>query len=252
MSSVTEWIMPFNKYMYHVENDRANRRNNAVCIYGYLSMVKHWHPNAIWGLIGNLDVECTMNPTLWEGEYEPYTGGPDGKKTGFGMVQWTPFRKFTAWAHNRQLLIYNPYAQMDKIVWEVNNPTIIYTESMGWENFGYQWSGTGESYPSYIPRNATMAQWITANNGEWSTFLCGEMFLWYYEKPASPVEGQRGNLAESYRDWYENTYLAEGGTQKARYPYPKYDDPGWPVRSPFEIWMARPTRLTTKKGVITR
>ena len=29
-----------------------------------------------------------MNPTLWEGEYEPYTGGPDGKKTGFGMVQY--------------------------------------------------------------------------------------------------------------------------------------------------------------------
>lgn len=246
MSDVTEWIMPFNKYMYHVPNDQANRRNNAVCVYGYMTMVHHWHPNAVWGLIGNLDVECTMNPPLWEGETEPYNG------PGFGIVQWTPFRKFTVWAHDRQLLIYSPYVQMDKIVWEISNPTVIYTPSQGWEYFGYQWDGTGESYPSYIPRNATFAQWTTANNGEWSAWLCAETFLWYYEKPLNPNEGQRGTLAERYRDWFTDTYLAEGGTVKSRYPFPKYDDPGWPVKSPIQPWLIKQNRLVTRKGVITR
>ena len=251
MSNVAEWIMPFNKYMYHVPNDQANRRNNAVCVYGYMHGVHGWHNNAVWGLIGNLDVECTMNPTLWEGESDPYTGGSDGKKTGFGLVQWTPFRKFTAWAHQRQLLIYSPYAQMDKILDEVHNPTIIYTESRGWENFGYQW-GTASASPDYIPKNVSFEQWTTAGNGAYSSWLCAEMFLWYYERPLTPVEGQRGRLADTYESWYRDTYLAGGGTQQNYYPYVKYDDPGWPVKAPIQPWMIKQNRLITRKGVITR
>lgn len=246
MSSVTEWILPFNKYMYNVPNDQANRRNNAVCVYGYMHGVAGWHPNAVWGLIGNLDVECTMNPTLWENETNPYVG------PGFGLVQWTRFRKFTAWAHNRELLIYSPYAQMDKILDEVHNPTIIWTAEYGWENFGYQWSGDGSTYPSYIPRNATFEQFTTANNGQWTTQICAEMFLWYYEKPLNPVEGQRATRAMNYRTWYEDTYLAQGGTQNNYYPYPKYDDPGWPVRSNIPPWMIKQNRVCTRKGVIYR
>jgi hypothetical protein len=63
---------------------------NANYISSYLQD-KGWTLNAIAGLLGNLQHESTINPGRWEGD-------DVGDGPGYGLVQWTPYTKYTEWA----------------------------------------------------------------------------------------------------------------------------------------------------------
>lgn len=71
--------------------DNTQMQNNAYVQYSDL-YAKGWTRNAIAGLLGNEQVESTINPGVWqnldEGNYN----------IGFGLVQWTPATNFTDWA----------------------------------------------------------------------------------------------------------------------------------------------------------
>lgn len=69
------------------------RDSNALLIYDYLSNLG-WTAQAIAGILGNMDVESSMNPALIEGR--GYHTLPDNNtvlaittQTGVGLVQWT-------------------------------------------------------------------------------------------------------------------------------------------------------------------
>lgn len=79
------WIKG-NRYL----ND-AEMQNNALIIGAYLAQ-KGWSINAIAGLLGNIQVESTVNPGLWQSQNANNMSG------GFGLVQWTPATNFTNWA----------------------------------------------------------------------------------------------------------------------------------------------------------
>lgn len=85
---------------------------NATYIYSYL--VDHgWTPEAVAGLLGNLQNESAINPGRWEGD--DVGGGP-----GYGLVQWTPYSKYVDWCTSRG---YTDPSEMDnnlaRILWEL-------------------------------------------------------------------------------------------------------------------------------------
>jgi len=62
-------------------------KNNAIYIYNYL-IEEGWSMEAICGLLGNIYIECGMNPGAWQ-EWNKM-----GKRQGYGLVQWSPARDF--------------------------------------------------------------------------------------------------------------------------------------------------------------
>lgn len=72
---------------------QANRDSNARLIWDYLRNLG-WTAEAVAGILGNMDVESSMNPALIEGR--GYHTLPDNNTvlsitttTGVGLVQWT-------------------------------------------------------------------------------------------------------------------------------------------------------------------
>lgn len=79
-----QWIKG-NRYLSDSE-----MQNNALIIKAYLEQCK-WSINAIAGLLGNIQVESTINPALWQSMNANNMSG------GFGLVQWTPATNITNW-----------------------------------------------------------------------------------------------------------------------------------------------------------
>ena len=63
---------------------------NALYIYSSLT-AKGWTPEAIAGLLGNMENESSINPGRWQGDDVGNTS------MGYGLVQWTPSTKYTDW-----------------------------------------------------------------------------------------------------------------------------------------------------------
>lgn len=151
---------------------------NALYIYSYL---KHegWKENSIAALLGNMQAESTINPGRWQSDRV----GGDASGHGYGMVQWTPYTKYTEWCSSKG---YSDPSEMDnnlsRIMYEVEN--------------NIQWIGKGSfsdmSFKEFTTSELSVSELATA-------------FLLCYERPADQsesVQNYRGSLAEA---WY--TYL---------------------------------------------
>lgn len=145
----------------------AEMQNNAAYIWWYLSQ-RGWTANAVAGMLGNMQVESTINPTIWESLDEGNTAG------GFGLVQWTPATKLINWAGSRNYQNIN--TQLDRIEYELAN--------------GIQYYPT-DSYPE------TFAEFKRSTK---DPAYLGMAFLANYERPADPDQPARGENAVY---WYE-------------------------------------------------
>lgn len=107
--------------------------------------------NAISAIIANMEAESTINPGIWEG-LVPYSGG-------YGLVQWTPYYKYSDWAG--MYWENNGDAQCKRIAYEFDN--------------GLQ----------YYPTNAyaILASTFKKSNDE-PEYLAGA-WMYNYERPAS-------------------------------------------------------------------
>lgn len=88
-------IIQYNNYWIASDQylPQQNRDDNARLIWNYLTHLG-WTQSAVAGILGNMDVESTMNPALIEGR--GYNTLPDNNtvlaittQTGVGLVQWT-------------------------------------------------------------------------------------------------------------------------------------------------------------------
>lgn len=93
------------------------RQNNANNIAFYFED-KGWTMNAICAMLGNMQFESYLNPAQWE-----LNRGVEGNRYhGYGLVQWTPWDKYTAWAGARGYdwrVTFNP--QLERIQFELEN-----------------------------------------------------------------------------------------------------------------------------------
>jgi hypothetical protein len=167
----------------------AEKTENAEEILGYL-LSKNWTRNAVCGLLGNLETESTINPGIWQG-LNSYASTPYDTVAGagYGLVQWTPFNKYTIWARDKGLDYTALDSQLQRILFEVDQ--------------NLQWFG-GYS--------ATMSFAEFTRSTETPEYLA-EVFLKTYEHPAEQTQPARGTQA---RYWWDNLSgtgtITPGGT----------------------------------------
>lgn len=121
---------------------------------------------SISALLGNMQVESGINPGIWE-NLDPYAGG-------YGLVQWTPYTKYSEWAGDGWEN--NGDKQVMRIFYEVEH--------------GLQWIKT-QSYP------LTFKEFLhSKDNPRW----LAQAFCRNYERPdASLDQTLRSDYAEG---WY--------------------------------------------------
>lgn len=155
---------------------------NAVYIYECLNPIG-WTPEAIAGLLGNMQHESSINPGRWQSDSVGNTSG------GYSLVQWTPAKNYIDWCTVNG---YEDPSRMDvalaRIVYELDN--------------GLQYYAT-KDYPLSF-REFTQSTDTPYN------LACA--FAWNYERSYTVLYGteeekealrqKRGNAANA---WY--TYL---------------------------------------------
>lgn len=156
---------------------REQQQQNAREIWGYFQQ-HGWTLESVSGMLGNMEVESYINPGQWENGLPYYQGG-------FGLVQWTPYTKFSTWAGNGWEVRYE--LQLDRIQYELEN--------------GLQWDPAGVGGMTFAEYTQS-----TSTPGE-----LARLFFRGYER--GTVYGQRSAYA-AY--WYE--YLGGVGPLYPRVP----------------------------------
>lgn len=161
----SQWIKG-NRYLAMGE-----MQNNARIVFStYLS--KGWTVNAIAGLLGNMQVESTINPGIWQG-LNP------NPSLGWGLVQWTPSTNFTDWASQNGYTNDDGDAQLiwiDEVTTQVGQwiPTTQYPETFG--EFK-----TSDMTPEYL----------------------ADCFLKNFERPSEIDQPLRQQYARYWYDWWD-------------------------------------------------
>ena len=149
----------------------SQMQNNATIVYNYLK-AKGWTLNAIAGMLGNMQVESSINPGIWEKLTVNYS-------RGYGLVQWTPATNYTNWATEHGYDISDGDGQL---VWIDE-----YTDYYG------QWIPTA-TYPMTFPEYK-----VSTDTPEALAYA----FLYDFERPGSLDQPSRQTYA---RNWYNYFY----------------------------------------------
>ena len=155
----------------------AQMQLNATYIYRYLSM-RGWTVNAVAGLLGNMEAESSINPGRWEGNNV-------GVGPGYGLVQWTPYTKYTEWSG-----IVGDYSTMDnnlnRIMYELQN--------------GIQYYATADYPESFMEfSRSTKTPYYLACAFAWN-YERSYVVIWGTEEEKEALRQRRGGAANY---WYE-------------------------------------------------
>lgn len=142
----------------------SEMQNNAKCFYGYMNKVHGWSLNACAGVLGNMQVESSINPNRHE------VGGG----SGFGLVQWTPGSKCTNYLNSRGAKL-SDYGNMEC--------DLIATGS-GW----YSTNSYSISWNEFI-HSSRSANWLAL------------AYLANFERPANPNQPLRGTYADNWANY---------------------------------------------------
>lgn len=146
---------------------------NMNKVYNYFTS-QGWTPNAVAGMLGNMMVESSVNPWLFQNRSLNWNNpllilADNG---GMGLTQWTPCRKYYQWAMDEHLTPESGTTMCDRIMYEYHN--------------NLQWSL--DNYGRH-----TWEDFVTSTEEPW---ILADVFLWAYERPADPDEQQRWANAE--------------------------------------------------------
>lgn len=146
--------------------------SNAKYIYDFF-LSKNWTPQAICGMLGNMQTESYLYADIWEGGNKPGTG----KGPGYGLVQWTPANKLIDWCKENGLDYKDIDSQCKRIQYEMTS--------------GIQ----------FYPSKAYSMTNVEFMNSTQPAYTLGLVFLSNYERPRNPRQPNRGRQA-AY--WYNN------------------------------------------------
>jgi hypothetical protein len=150
---------------------------NALYIYSYLKH-KGWTDNSIAALLGNMQSESAINPGRWQSDRV----GGDSSGHGYGLVQWTPYTKYTEWCSSNG---YGDPSEMDtnlaRIIYEVEN--------------NIQWIATSVY-------DMTFEDFSKSIN---ASYILAKAFMLCYERPADQSVEKQNQRGEQANYWY--TYL---------------------------------------------
>lgn len=181
----TSWVKG-NRWLNDTE-----MKNNAEMVYKYFKRVG-WSLNAISAMLGNMQVESTINPGIWENLVVEAEG------RGFGLVQWTPWTNYTNWADSKGYTWDDGSGQCYWIAYETKN----YGQ---WLNNEY----ISTAYPM------TFDEFIVSTE---SPEYLADVFLRNFERPADLNQPIRQTYA---RQWYNYLIELDGEPTPTPIPVPK-------------------------------
>ena len=162
---------------------------NEEKIWNYL-YAKLGNAYGVAGIMGNMYAESGLRPNNLQNSYEKklgytdssYTSAVDKKiytnfvydKDGYGLVQWTPYTKYSDWAGEGWED--NGQKEMERIIYELEN--------------GLQWGATSK-YPM------SFRDFTTSDKAP--SYLA-QVWLYNYERPASLNQPLRSTQADY---WYQ-------------------------------------------------
>lgn len=164
------WIA---KNAYLTENEM---KHNAKLVWQFFGS-RGWSLNAVCAMLGNMETESTINPGIWESLIED--------SGGYGLVQWTPYTKYSEWAGTGWAN--NGNKQCKRIIYEKDN--------------GLQWFKNTAVTPVNPP--ITFAQFSTSTL---PVETLANYFLWYYEHPGEPNQPNRAKQAKKWYDYLSTVY----------------------------------------------
>lgn len=191
-----------NDYWYRGYSSFYKQEHNAALVWYWLKkrFGANLSINAVAGLLGNMEVESTCNPGKWE---KP-VNDPLKWYNGYGLVQWSSsnFNPYIKWAIGEESYS-GPHeylitkAEQMQSTWDGNGPLEmqrIYYEAQN----GLEWMGNQNATQSGLPATPAFSMMGFFTNTIYSAWQCAEAWLWYYERPANPPVGYRGDLAQNY------------------------------------------------------
>lgn len=161
--------------------------SNAKYIYNYF-VSRGWTPQAVCGMIGNIQTESMLYADIWEGGVGP----------GYGLVQWTPASKLIDWSDARGLDYTKISSQCARIKYEMDNGIQFHPT--------YKYPMTGKEFIKSTESARTL----------------GLVFLANYEQPRNPDQPQRGEQAEY---WYNQLANGERPSDPEPEPDPEPSQP---------------------------
>lgn len=159
--------------------------DNMNLVYDYF-IARGWTANAIAGMLGNMMVESSVNPWLFEHRSLDWSNPSAilSDSGGMGLTQWTPCRKYYQWALDENLDPQSGYSMCARIKYEETNHL--------------QWS-------THNILNYTWSDYVSSTR---SPEILARVFLWAYERPYSPDVSQRQSNARWCYDNIRGTGFA--------------------------------------------
>lgn len=186
-----EWIDGFQVWLTQEES-----LNNAQLVANYFTS---WDDKAISAMCGNMRIESSINPNMYEFGYE----WEDNR--GYGLVQWTPRSKYWDWAVSNSLVPENGNSQLARIQYEIDN--------------GIQWIANGHAlrYGKEDKYNFSFED-FSQNNGDYTVAQLTEAFMWNYEGP--DYEAGQTSLAERilFAEWVHSLLDFSGSVPSREIP----------------------------------
>lgn len=170
------WVelnVPFQTTDVRVDDPETVQIYNMNKIHRYFSS-KGWTHNAISGMLGNMMVESTVNPWIFQNRLLDWSDPSAilADSGGMGLTQWTPCSKYYQWALDSNLDPQSGTTMCDRIKYEQDN--------------NLQWSL--ENYGQH-----TWNDFVTSTE---EPNILADVWLWAYERPDNPDEEQRWANAE--------------------------------------------------------
>ena len=153
------------------ESYRENNANNIA----YFFTQRGWTIDSVCAMLGNMQVESYLNPAQWEHGYPVEVVG----NHGFGLVQWTPWTKYTEWAGSDWKTNFDK--QLDRITYELQ------------QGEGFQWI-TKASYP------LSFSQFTQATDAEYGLDWLTMCFFKNYERGEGGEDIRKTNASH----WFEH------------------------------------------------
>lgn len=148
---------------------------NARYIFKYLR-AKGWTPNAICGMLGNMQAESTISPGRWQ------NGDAGNMNLGVGLTQWTKATKLYNWAAKNHLYPLDMDTQLKRILFEV---TTMDPDEIQWvPKAGYNYTFSEFTKSTKSPYDLSCA------------------FLYNYEKPKNPTQKEVEKRGSSATEWF--------------------------------------------------
>lgn len=149
--------------------------------------VREWTPEAVAGILGNMTIESTINPSRWQNDTPPDDPETSDAETGYGLVQWTPYSKYRDW------VIGDGDTGYDPTIWGTwQNNGYLQTERVAFER---------REELQWIPTSKYNYNFHDFTAKEDDPKILAEAFLLDYERPADPSA-----TLNDRQDWAEYWY----------------------------------------------